>query len=166
MNVLASAIALLVVGTFTLCLSAGCSIEAKASEVICVKDQTDTCTNCERPKGDTRPYRGQHTCAPDGKSFGACGQCVPVEGRAGASQTDDDPSADETRARAPDTSSLEKTGDPEPSETPSCAALKKCCETIEANAYDPAPCNGVANANKDADCLHTLGRYRDQDDCS
>src|SRR5688572_29925394 len=66
-------------GTFTLCLFAGCSIENKASEVICVKDQTDICTNCERPEGDTRPYRGRHTCASDGKSFGACVECVPVE---------------------------------------------------------------------------------------
>jgi hypothetical protein len=66
-------------GTFSLCLFAGCSIENKASDVICVKDQTDICTNCERPEGDTRPYRGRHTCAADGKSFGACVECAPVE---------------------------------------------------------------------------------------
>jgi hypothetical protein len=66
---------------FTLALLTGtsaCSIETKASDVICVKDQTDICTNCERPEGDTRSYRGQHTCAADGKSFGACMQCAPV----------------------------------------------------------------------------------------
>lgn len=60
-------------------LFAGCSVETKASDVICVRDQTDICTDCGRPIGDNRPYRGRHTCASDGKSFGACMDCAPME---------------------------------------------------------------------------------------
>jgi len=65
---------------FALWIVVGCSIETKASDVICVANQIDICTNCARPDGDTRSYRGQHTCAADGKSFGECTQCAPVTG--------------------------------------------------------------------------------------
>lgn len=58
---------------------AGCTVETKASDVICVHDQVDICTDCARPDGDQRSYRGRHTCAADGKSFGPCLQCVPEE---------------------------------------------------------------------------------------
>lgn len=57
---------------------AGCSIENQASDVICVRDQSDICTDCARPPGDNRSYRGRHTCAADGKSFGPCLECAPI----------------------------------------------------------------------------------------
>jgi hypothetical protein len=54
----------------------GCSVKTEPSEVICVPDQSDICTDCPAsPSGDTQS--GHHTCAHDGKSFGACGQCAP-----------------------------------------------------------------------------------------
>jgi hypothetical protein len=56
---------------------AGCSVETKASDVICVPDQSNICSNCEKPAGDTRFYAGRHVCAHDGKSFGKCEQCAP-----------------------------------------------------------------------------------------
>lgn len=61
----------------TLSAFAGCSVETKASDVICVPDQSNICTDCQRPAGDTQTYAGRHTCAHDGKSFGACEQCAP-----------------------------------------------------------------------------------------
>lgn len=55
----------------------GCSVETKASDVICVPDQSNICTDCQKPAGDSQLYAGRHVCAHDGKSFGPCQQCAP-----------------------------------------------------------------------------------------
>lgn len=60
-----------------LCAFAGCSVETKASDIICTPDQSNICTNCDKPAGDTASYVGRHVCAHDGKSFGPCQQCAP-----------------------------------------------------------------------------------------
>lgn len=56
---------------------AACSVETKASDVICVADQSNICTDCpKKDPSDTAVYAGRHVCAHDGKSFGKCEQCV------------------------------------------------------------------------------------------
>lgn len=58
-------------------VATGCSVKTEASNVICVPDQSDICTDCPADAaGDAQS--GRHVCAHDGKSFGACGQCVPL----------------------------------------------------------------------------------------
>jgi len=72
---------LLAVGTFGvgLYVVGGCSVTTEPSNIICTPDQVDLCTDCQRDDpSDTRIYRGRHTCAHDGKSFGACGECAPI----------------------------------------------------------------------------------------
>jgi hypothetical protein len=66
-------------------VAAACSVETQASDILCVANQRMICTDCPRPDDDKRPYRGWHTCAADGKTFGACEECAPYK--------DDDPSA-------------------------------------------------------------------------
>lgn len=56
---------------------AGCRVETNASDIICVPDQSNICTDCKKPAGDTQSYAGRHVCAHDGKSFGPCEQCAP-----------------------------------------------------------------------------------------
>lgn len=59
-----------------LVIATGCSVQTQASNVICVPDQSDICTDCAPVDGE--PQQGHHVCAHDGKSFGACGQCLPT----------------------------------------------------------------------------------------
>lgn len=159
--------------TLVLLATNACSIAAKASDVICVKDQTDICTNCERPKGDTRPYRGRHKCASDGKSFGACMQCAPVDTTESNLEGEDDGEGSKTHEPSgegdndPDPGS--QSSGPPPKQPPSggssgvdvgpaCADLASCCGRMQKEA-DANECRGFVTANSPTQCTYQRDRY-------
>lgn len=72
-----------------------CSVETQASNVICIPDQSNICTDCKKPDGDTQTYAGRHTCAHDGKSFGACESCAPQVEKSPFNELPPDPKGDD-----------------------------------------------------------------------